>query len=162
MSFTQRAWLNPEFYTPLHITHCCPLCSVLCRPLWPRSENAPWRTLISSCHHHRLCWTRTEAFGAVMFSLITGHGSDLKKYIYKLCKTWENPPENKCYSCDLWQFKDQFDIFFGYISVDYLVTCLYSVSYFTLYSYTSYGGSCPAFKCSSPDETETVKLQKWS
>lgn len=47
------------------------LSCVLCRPLRPRSEDAPWRTLISSRHRCRLSSAEMEKLGAVMFSLVT-------------------------------------------------------------------------------------------
>lgn len=72
---------NAVFYTPLHISvmlfHCSGcilivfLSCVLCRPLWPRSKNTPWRTLISSLRPCFLSSAEMETLGAVVFWVVT-------------------------------------------------------------------------------------------
>lgn len=59
------------FYKRLFLPCNLLLWFLLHRPLWPRSDNAPRRALISSSCACCFCSTRTETLGAVTFSLVT-------------------------------------------------------------------------------------------
>lgn len=135
---------------------------MFCRPLWPCSDNAPWRTLMSSRHACHLRSVRMEmTLGAVMFSLVTYHQFYtivVMKDVYKLlCKIWKFHLKKSLIPviCD----NSRTNLpFLSQISLDYFVTCLYTVHYYMSISCIYMKVLRLNFKCSTPGKTKTVKV----